>query len=333
MTRVRDVSEEPAAAPKVARRRQPQTLRQRDARSGLLLITPTLVIIIAVVIVPLAWSVLIAFQELRLINIGRTGLFDNLTLDNFRRVFGSSVLWQSLLTTVVYTVASTFLTIALGLIAALAVRRPFRGRTAVRAAMLIPYVAPVVAVTFVWRILLNPEFGFVNGVGTRVFGWDDPVAFLSQSSGVLTLFGVDIPVPTALLTVIAFQGWRYFPFAFLFLLARIQAIPGELEEAARVDGATPSQTFRHVILPQLMPLITVLAVLRIIWTFNEFDDIFLLTGGAAGTQVVSIRVFELLTVQRNVGAAAAQSVFLAAALLLLVGIYLWMLRRREGGSP
>jgi multiple sugar transport system permease protein len=317
--------------PEVAPPRQPESLERREARTGLLLITPTLVIVLAIVIVPLAWSLLIAFQRVRLLSVGRTGLFEDLTVDNFARVFGSDELWETLGTTVVYTAGSTLLAIVLGVMVALALRRPFPGRGFVRAVMLIPYIAPVVAVTFVWKILLSPEFGLLNEWGRNIFGWDDPVAFLSQAQGEISLFGLEIPVPTALLTVIAFEGWRYFPFVFLFVLARMQAIPGELEEAATIDGATVSQRFRHIILPQLMPIIAVLVVLRTIWTFNEFDDIFLLTGGAAGTEVVSIRVYELLTVQRNVGAAAAQSVFLAAVLLVLLGVYLWVLRRRAGG--
>ncbi|MGX7826143.1 carbohydrate ABC transporter permease [Actinokineospora sp. 24-640] len=319
----------PADAP--PRRRSP--LKRQDARTAALLISPTLVIILAVVIVPLAWSVIIAFQSVKLINIGRTGLFENLTLDNFARVFASDALWESLRTTVLYTAGSTALAIGLGLMAALALRKPFPGRGFVRAVMLIPYVAPVVAVTFVWKILLNPEFGIVNSWGRDLFGWDDPIAFLSQARTEVSLFGLDVPVPTALLTVIAFEGWRYFPFAFLFLLARLSAIPNDLEEAATVDGATPLQRFRHIVAPQLMPIIAVLVVLRTIWTFNEFDDIFLLTGGAAGTEVVSVRVYELLTVQRNVGAAAAQSVLLAAVLVVLLAAYLWLLRRREGVKP
>jgi multiple sugar transport system permease protein len=326
-------TDEPRTAPPgSARPRGRRTLAQRNARSGLLLISPTLVIVVAVVLVPLLWSVLIAFQRVRLIGIGRTGLFENLTVANFARVFGSDTLWDTLLTTVVYTAGSTFLALVLGVSVALALRKPFRGRGFVRAAMLIPYVAPVVAVTFVWKVLLNPEFGIVNSWGQRLFGWDDPVAFLSQARGEISLFGLDVPVPTALLTVIVFEGWRYFPFVFLFVLARLQAIPGELEEAATIDGATPSQRFRHVVLPQLMPILAVLVVLRTIWTFNEFDDIFLLTGGAAGTEVVSIRVYDLLTVQRNVGAAAAQSVFLAGVLVVLLAVYMWLLRRRSGGQ-
>jgi multiple sugar transport system permease protein len=308
------------------------TLAQRDARSGLLLITPTIVIVVAVVLVPLIWSVLIAFQRMRLIGIGRTGLFENLTLANFARVFDSDTLWDTLVTTFVYTAGSSLLAIVLGVCVALALRRPFFGRGFVRAAMLIPYVAPIVAVTFVWKVLLNPEFGIVNSWGRKLFGWDDPIAFLSQARGEISLFGLDIPVPTALLTVIVFEGWRYFPFVFLFVLARLQAVPAEMEEAATIDGATPSQRFRHILLPQLMPVIAVLVVLRTIWTFNEFDDIFLLTGGAAGTEVVSIRVYELLTVQRNVGAAAAQSLFLAGVLAVLLGFYLWLLRRRGGNT-
>jgi multiple sugar transport system permease protein len=312
--------------------RRERSLTEKDRRTGLLLMSPTLVIVLFVVVIPLLWSVLIAFQRLRLINVGRAGLFENFTVDNFARLMRSGTLWESLATTLIYSIGATALSIGLGLIAALAVRRPFRGRTLVRAAMLLPYVAPVVAVTFVWRIMLSPEFGLINNWGQRFLGWDDPIAFLSQARGEVSLFGFSFGIPTALLTVIVFEGWRYFPFAFLFLLARLQALSAEIEEAAVMDGATPSQVFRHIVLPQLMPVIAVLTVLRFIWTFNEFDDIFLLTGGAAGTEVVSVRVYELLTVQRNVGAAAAQSVVLAVVLVVLVSVYLRFLRRHEPGA-
>jgi multiple sugar transport system permease protein len=129
--------------------------------------------------------------------------------------------------------------------------------------------------------------------------------------------------------VILFEAWRSFPFAFLFLTARIQAIPGSLEEAATVDGATPLQQFRHILLPQLMPTIAVLTVLRFIWTFNNFDDIYLLTGGAAGTQVVTVRVFDYLTARGDIGAAAALALVLAAILAVLVGLYLKLFGRKE----
>jgi multiple sugar transport system permease protein len=182
-----------------------------------------------------------------------------------------------------------------------------------------------VAVTFAWKTMLNPQFGVTNYWGTRLLGWDAPIAFLSEGRPVLG-------IPVALLTVIAFEAWRSFPFAFLFLTARLQAVPGTLEEAARVDGATVSQRFRYVLLPQLLPTIAVLAVLRFIWTFNSFDDIYLLTGGGAGTEVISVSVFNSLTARGDIGGAAAQALVLAAILAVLVGLYLWKLSPREEQS-
>jgi multiple sugar transport system permease protein len=305
-----------------------RTLRQREARLGLYLMTPTLIIVLVIVVFPLLWSILISFQRLRLIEVGTASFFQPLTLANYQRVLASGAFWNSLVITFIYTVGSVVLAIGLGLLAAIALRKPFRGRTLVRASMLLPYVAPVVAVTFIWRTMLNPQFGIVNEFGQRFLGWDRPIPFLSQARGEISLFGLEIPVPTALLTAIVFEGWRYFPFAFLFLMARLEAMSYEPEEASLVDGATPWQNFWHIVFPQLVPIIGLLAMLRTIWTFNEFDDIFLLTGGAAGTGVASVKIYTFLTVQRNVGAAAAQSVLMALVLVALLAIYLIILRRR-----
>jgi multiple sugar transport system permease protein len=322
------VTETTPTPTKTSRPKKRTTLTQRDARLGLWLMSPTLLVVLAIVVFPLLWSILLSFQRMRLIQIGRADFFEPLTLANYERVLGSSTFWSSLLITFIYTFGSVVLVIFLGVLAAMAVRQPFRGRTFVRAAFLLPYVAPVVAVTFIWRTMLNPQFGIVNVIGQNVFGWDQPIAFLSQARATWEVLGLEIPIPTALLTVIVFEGWRYFPFAFLFLMARLAAMSDEPEEAAVVDGATPWQSFRFIVLPQLMPIIALLAVLRTIWTFNEFDDIFLLTGGAAGTGVASIQIYNYLTVQRNVGAAAAQSVIMALVLVAMLGVYLLILRRR-----
>ena len=308
------------------------TLRRAEARAGLALISPTLIIVLVMVVLPILWTVLLAFQQLRLLNLRTTGLFGRFTVDNFADVFGSSSFWGALGTTLVYSVLGTGLAIGVGLVAALALRRPFRGRGLIRAAMLLPYVTPIVAVTFAWKTMLNPQYGVVNYWGTRLLGWDEPIAFLSQQSSPVSVFGLQFGVPTALLTVIAFEAWRSFPFAFLFLTARLQAVPATLEEAARMDGATASQRFRFVLLPQLLPTIAVLAVLRFIWTFNSFDDIYLLTGGGAGTEVISVSVFNSLTARGDIGGAAAQALVLAAILAVFVGLYLWRLAPREEQS-
>jgi multiple sugar transport system permease protein len=336
--RVSTAAPEPAPGPdeRVATAQAPappaqgRTVAQRDARFGQTLLAPTLVIVVVIVVVPILWTVVLAFQRLRLIDLHRRGMFGAFTVDNIGRVFGSPGFWTALRTTLLFSVVGTVASIALGLVAALALRGAFPGRVIVRASMLLPYVAPVVAVTFVWQTMLSPQFGIVNAIGQDVFGWSDPVAFLSQRSTTVSLLGLRIPVPVALLTVMAFETWRYFPFAFLFLTARISALPGDLEEAARMDGATVSQRFRYVVFPQLLPTIALLVVLRFIMTFNKFDDIYLLTGGGAGTEVVSVRVYDLLTARGDIGTASAQALVLALILVLLLGLYFRFVGRPTG---
>jgi multiple sugar transport system permease protein len=320
------------ATPSQPPQKRPLTRRQRENRAGLAYLSPTLIVVVVVVVLPILWTVMLAFQRIRLINLRRAGVFGEYTLANLDLVLTSPGFWSSLWTTLVYTVGGTAFSILFGLVAALALRRRFRGRTLVRASVLLPYVAPVVAVTFVWEIMLSPQFGIVNNWGTRFFGWDRPIAFLSQREYTISLFGWHVDIPLALLTVIAFEAWRYFPFAFLFLLARLQAVPADLEEAALVDGAAPTQIFRHILLPQLGPVIALLTVLRFIMTFNKFDDVYLLTGGGAGTEVVSVRVFQFLTARFDIGAASAQALILAAGLIVLLAVYLKFLAPRVEGD-
>ena len=288
----------------------------RENRDGLTMVLPTAVLVVAVVVVPLLWNIVLAFQQLTLVDIRDAGIFQNATLENFRRVFTGPGFWSSILTTVVYSVLSTAGSILLGLLVALALRRPFRGRAVVRAVLLLPYVAPVVAVAFVWQVMLNPQYGVLNVWGQQLLGWDRPIDFLGRS-------------PYALATVIAFEIWRYFPFALLFLSARLVAVPRELEEAAVVDGASLLQRYRYVVLPQLLPVIALLSVLRLIMTFNKFDDVFLLTGGGAGTQVAAVRVYDTLTSRFDVGGAAAQALVLAAFLGVALFVYVRFFVRRE----
>jgi multiple sugar transport system permease protein len=305
--------QETPQVPRLPEERRQVTNSQRENRAGLALISPTALLVGLVVFIPLIWAISMAFQPVTLINVRGVGIFGTYTLDNFREVLSSSGFVTSLRTTLIYTIAGTGGSLLVGLIAAMALRKAFRGRALVRGLILLPYVAPVVAVTFVWRTMLDPQFGVVNYWGQKLFGWDHGIAFLSQTS-------------TALITVIAFEIWRYFPFAFLFLMARLQAVPYELEEAAQVDGATPWQQFRFIVFPQLLPTLGVLFLLRSIFTFNKFDDVYLLTGGGSGTEVVSVRVYNFLIARHDVGAASAQAVVLALIMVVFIAIQLRAMR-------
>jgi multiple sugar transport system permease protein len=298
------------------------TRARRDARAGLALVSPTVIVVLVMVVLPVLWALVLSFQRIRLLSIRRLDLLGGeYTLRNYDQLLSSSGFLDTVKTTLMYSVFGTLGAILLGLSAALLVRKSFPGRGIVRGLLLLPWVAPVVAVTFVWQVLLSPQLGFVNAVGTDILGWNSPIPFLSQESGTITLFGLSIGVPTALLTVIVFESWKSFPFAFLFLLARLQAAPTELEEAARMDGATPTQIFRHILLPQLMGVIALIAVLRFIFTFNAFDEIYLLTGGGAGTEVLATQVYSFLTSRGDVGASAAVAMFMAAVLAVLLFVY------------
>ncbi len=291
-------------------------LARREERLGWALVTPAAIIVVGLIVFPVLWNVALSLQRIRLIELQRVDFFSfEPTLANFSRVTGVREFWPTVWTTFVYTVFGTALSLAMGLWAALIVRRSFRGRSLVRGLMLFPYVAPVVAVALVWRLMLNPTFGIAN-VWLDQLGFQR-IDFLGRPS--FEVFGIQLPL--ALTMVILFEGWRYFPFAFLFILARLQAFPAELEEAAEVDGATISQRFWYVILPQLKGVFSVLFLLRFIWTFNKFDDIFLLTGGSAGTKVVTVQIVEWLRGRADIGAAAALSLILAGILIVLLIIY------------
>ncbi len=289
------------------------TFRQSvgDFAYGLLL--PTFVIVIAIVVFPMIWNFVLAFRPMRLGDLRNLSVFslDDLTLSNFERIFAMRGFIDTLVRTLVYTLAGTTLAIILGLIAALVVRDQFIGRNIVRGFMLFPYIAPIVSVVFVWQFMLNAQFGLIpNLIGTRGFDY-------------LTAPG------TAFLMIILFQAWRYFPFAFLFILARIQAIPSELYEAAQVDGASPSQRLRLITIPQLSAVFATLFLLRFIWTFNKFDDVYLLTGGAANTELVTITIYDQLFSRANVGTASAVAVVLAVVLFIVVGLYFRLLAVEE----
>jgi ABC-type sugar transport system permease subunit len=298
----------PAKAAPIGGRPRRSLMARRDSRAGPSMVLPAVIVIMAIIIVPLVWNLILAFERTSFTTVAANGIFNPVTLDNFIGVLSDSGFWNSLGTTVIYSISSTIGSILVGLVAALAFRKPFRGRGLFRSFMLLPYVAPVVAVAFVWQIMLNPQFGIVNSVGTAFLGWSHPINFLGQA-------------PTALMTVIGFEIWRYFPFAFLFLTARLVGLPKELEEAALVDGVTPWQNFRFVVLPQLMPVIALLSVLRLIMTFNKFDDIYLLTGGGAGTEVSAVRVYNQLLGNFDIGGAAANAFVLSAILAASLFVY------------
>ena len=243
------------------------------------------------------------------------------SLENYARVFTGETFWPTLRTTLMYTFFSSIGSILLGLFAAQLLNSSFLGRGFLRGLFLFPYVAPVIAVAFVWAFFLDPFSGSVNALGQRWDLWAGPVNFLGQRSVDVSLFGLSFGFPVALATVVAFSSWNYFPFAFLFLLARLQAVPVDMYEAADVDGAGPFQKFWFVTLPNLAGVLAVLFLLRFMFLINKFEDIFLLTGGAAGTRNLPVLIYDEAFGRADIGAGSAVAMVLFLVLLLFMIVY------------
>lgn len=252
------------------------------------------------------------------------------TLDNFTRIFSSPDFWKVLRVTFYYTVFGTASALVLGLFAAQLLNQSFRGRAVLRGLFLFPYVAPVIAVAFTWVILLDPYSGTLNALLLQSGMIGTPIDFFGQRDIPISIFGLTFKFPVALTTVIAFEAWRYFPLSFLFILARMQALSTDVYEAAEIDGATPLQQFWYISLPQLVGILAVLFLLRFIWTFNKFDDIFLLTGGAAGTRTLTVDVYEQAFAVSNLGAGAAVAVVVFAVLLFFSLVFFKFSPQDEG---
>ena len=239
------------------------------------------------------------------------------TIENFVKLFDGREFWNVIGVTVFYAVFGTLGALIVGLFAAMLLNKSFRGQGILRGLYLFPYVAPVIAVAFTWVTLFDPFSGSANALLTQMGTIDEPINF----------FGAK---PQALLMVTVFEIWRYFPMSFLFILARMQSIDTDMYEAADMDGASPFQKFWYLSMPQLLGILSVLFLLRFIWTFNKFDDIFLLTGGNAGTRTLTVSVYEQAFAISNIGAGAAVAVVIFA-ILVIFSIFFFKFASQEEG--
>ena len=241
----------------------------------------------------------------------------NFSLVNFIKIFDRDEFFQVLFVTLFYTVFGTLGALIMGLLGALILNKNFRGQGIFRGLFLFPYVAPVIAVAFTWVLLFDPFSGSINALLIQMQVIETPINFFGKR-------------PLALIMVTVFEIWRYFPLSFLFILARMQSIDNEMYEAAEMDGASPFQKFWYLSIPMLLGILSILFLLRFIWTFNKFDDIFLLTGGNAGTRTLTVNVYEQAFALSNIGAGAAVAVVIFIFLLIFSILFFKFISREEG---
>jgi len=229
-------------------------------------------------------------------------------LSNYGDVLTSTTWWSDVGTTVLITAASVAVELVLGMLIALVMHCAIFGRGPVRAAILIPYGIVTVVAAFAWRYAFSPPTGFLQG--TFLLG--DDAAPLTERTG-------------SLIVIVLTEVWKTTPFMALLLLAGLSLVPDELHEAAKVDGASPLQRFFRITLPLMRPAILVALLFRTLDAFRMFDTAFIQTGGANGTETVSILGYNVLINRVNLGLGSAVSVLIFLAVILIATFFVKVL--------
>ena len=283
--------------------------------SPYLLLVPALLFTVFVLAYPLVQNLINSFSDVSMItgNSGWTGL------SNYKHVFEDTLFWRSFGNTSVYAVVGTALALVMGLGFALLLNLKLgKIDTIMGCLYTVPWVISPVVAGFAWKWLLNDNFGVVNY-------W---LAHLGIAKVGTTWLG---DPHTALVCVMLARIWQFYPFAMVMFLAGLQSIPQEQYEAAAVDGATMIKRFFYITLPNLKTVTSVLLVLGVIWSFNDFNMVFVMTRGGPmnSSMVLPVLVREFSFVQFDLGKGSALSVMIFALLTTLSFLYLKVISRGE----
>jgi ABC-type sugar transport system permease subunit len=283
-------------------------LAVKDRRLGYLLLAPTILILAAVVVYPLVYSLLLSFHNLNIDNPARGTVFTGLS--NYIEVFVSQDWWQALVRTFYFVAADLLIGIPLGMGIALLLNRDLRLRGIVFAVILFPYVLAPIVNSLIWKLIYDPNYGLLNGLLLRFGLIKEYIPWLSN------------PTLSIVMLIIA-NLWQGTPFSVVLFLTGLKSIPQEEYEAAAIDGASRFASFRFITFPHLLPIVYMNVVMKTILTFKLFDIIYSLTGGgpAGSTQVVNMLIYKESFEYMKFGVAAAMSYILLILVLGLVVVY------------
>ncbi|MBA2945631.1 carbohydrate ABC transporter permease [Streptomyces himalayensis] len=284
-----------------------------DGAFALLLTGPGVALFAAIIVYPLIAALVTGFFKQSLVVPGRTFV----GLDNFREVLADDF-WTILQQTLVFTVGATVLPFLIGFALALALNSGLKGSSFLRGLFLFPWVIPGVVVSFLWMWIFNANYGVLNGILINTGFIDESVTWLGEPA-------------TAMLAVIITKTWASFPWMMVMLLAGLQTVPKELQEAAAIDGAGMVGRFFAVTWPQVRGVAAIAVLLEFIWNFQHFDTIFVLTGGgpAGTTETFAVAVYQTAFKGFDLGRATALGGLWMLLLLLLVAVYLRISERKS----
>jgi multiple sugar transport system permease protein len=292
---------ETAPAPPVAAPAGRSDRTQHERRLGLWLSAPSFIVMVLVTAYPLGYAVVLSLYKYRLTDPdGR----EFVGLANYLTVLTDTIWWNDVATTAIITLASVAIELVLGFAFAWVMYRILHGRSLVRTGILIPYGIITVVSAFVWRYAFQLDSGFVN----RWLGLDDYNWFEGRWSSLFVITLSEI--------------WKTTPFISLLLLAGLVQVPGELQEAATVDGATAWQRLWKVTLPNMKAAIMVALLFRTLDAWRIFDNPFVMTGGANNTETLSFLAYRQNVTLVNLGAGSAVSVLLFFTVVLIAFVFI-----------
>ena len=277
--------------------------------TGPLFVFPALFVLAMLVFYPLVYTVILSVTD-------PAGNF--VGLDNFRTMLDQRLTGITLINTLVYVGFSILFQIVLGTAVGILLNAPFWGRGALRAIVVVPWVIPGIVAATTWAWMFHTEFGIINFMAQSVGAIDAPIGWLTNPNTVMP----------ALITV---NVWKMFPFVAIMVLAGLQAIPKDVYEAARIDGARLHEEILYVTLPYLRPVLTSLAVLLAIWGLNAITIIYSMTGGGPANRsiILPIQIFRQAFEFFQFNQAAALSVMFLLFTSVLMVIHVVFFAEKE----
>jgi len=293
-------------------------------RQPYVLLAPAMLVMAVLFLFPAIYNLVLAFQRLTPYDAPGDAVW--VGLQNFRAVFTNPQTGRSALNTVFWLTAVTVaIRLAAGMALALLLQSPvlerWRLRGVCRALVLVPWMIPPVVAVASWKWLLDANSGVLNQVLVQTGVVDNGIPFLAQPS-------------TVWWSVVTILVWRELPFVVIVVMAGLQGIPKEQYEAASLDAANRWQSFRYITVPNLRPVLTVIVLITVIQTFNNFVYVWLSTGGGPGTytQVLATQLYSAAFVSNSLGEGAAIGLLMSAVMGVFALVYLRVTSRQEAAA-
>lgn len=276
--------------------------KRSESRFAYLVNAPMIIYLGCVLVFPMLWGFYMSFTNK---TIGNPATF--VGLQNYARLIGDPEYRRAIVNTVLFTAMSIALKTVLGMIMALALNQNFKGRNIVRALLMIPWTLPNIVVVYNWRWIFNSTGGIANHLLKSLHLIDSNIIWFGSTG-------------LAMLTIIVANVWRGTPFFGVSILAKLQTIPKDYYEAAEIDGAGLLQRFRYITLPEVKDVTILSALMSTIWTINEFETVWLLTGGGPNgtTEVMNVYSYKMAMRSGMLGRGIAVAVLAMPILMLLI---------------